>query len=109
MFPKDEAGFAMDDQYYIGSSGLLVKPVTQKGEKETSVYLAEDQVRSFSLPYSYSLTPRRSTTTTLPNTLTAALPKVAPSLSRQIYTKSRSSYAGAPSFPHASARDALRR
>ncbi len=31
MFPTDEAGFAIDDQYYIGSSGLLVKPVTEKG------------------------------------------------------------------------------
>jgi alpha 1,3-glucosidase len=45
MFPKDEAGFSIDDQYYIGSSGLLVKPVTQKGAKEASIYLAEDQVR----------------------------------------------------------------
>ncbi|KAG1851442.1 glycoside hydrolase family 31 protein [Suillus subalutaceus] len=44
MFPGDEAGFGIDDQYYIGSSGLLVKPVTQKGLKEVSVYIAEDQV-----------------------------------------------------------------
>ncbi|EAU91748.1 alpha glucosidase [Coprinopsis cinerea okayama7 len=44
MFPKDEYGFKIDDQYYIGSSGLLVKPVTQKGVTETLVYLAEDQV-----------------------------------------------------------------
>ncbi|OJA14137.1 hypothetical protein AZE42_06718 [Rhizopogon vesiculosus] len=45
MFPKDVAGFGIDDQYYIGSSGLLVKPVTEKGAKETSIYIAEDQVR----------------------------------------------------------------
>ncbi|KAG2067925.1 glycoside hydrolase family 31 protein [Suillus decipiens] len=44
MFPEDEAGFGIDDQYYVGSSGLLVKPVTQKGVKEVSVYIAEDQV-----------------------------------------------------------------
>jgi alpha 1,3-glucosidase len=44
MFPKDKAGFDIDDQYYIGSSGLLVKPVTQKNVNETTVYLAEDQV-----------------------------------------------------------------
>ncbi|KAG1729210.1 glycoside hydrolase family 31 protein [Suillus paluster] len=44
VFPGDEAGFGIDDQYYIGSSGLLVKPVTQKGVKEVSVYIAEDQV-----------------------------------------------------------------
>lgn len=45
MFPKDKAGFEIDDQYYIGSSGLLVKPVTEKGATEAKVYLAEDQVR----------------------------------------------------------------
>lgn len=44
MFPKDKAGFGMDDQYYIGSSGLLTKPVTIKDVTETTVYLAEDQV-----------------------------------------------------------------
>ncbi|KAF9478104.1 glycoside hydrolase family 31 protein [Pholiota conissans] len=44
MFPKDKAGFAIDDQYYIGSSGLLVKPVTEKDAREAKVYLAEDQV-----------------------------------------------------------------
>ena len=49
MFPKDKAGFEMDDQYYIGSSGLLVKPITAKGVTETKVYLAEDQVRNISL------------------------------------------------------------
>ncbi|KLO09715.1 glycoside hydrolase family 31 protein [Schizopora paradoxa] len=43
MFPKDEAGFAIDDQYYIGSSGLLVKPVTEKGATEATVYLGEKQ------------------------------------------------------------------
>lgn len=45
MFPEDKNGFDIDDQYYIGSSGLLVKPVTEKGATEASVYLAEDQVR----------------------------------------------------------------
>jgi len=44
MFPKDKAGFEIDDQYYIGSSGLLVKPVTEKDVREAKVYLAEDQV-----------------------------------------------------------------
>jgi len=44
MFPKDKTGFEMDEQYYIGSSGLLVKPITAKGVTETKVYLAEDQV-----------------------------------------------------------------
>lgn len=44
VFPHDEGGFDIDDQYYIGASGLLVKPVTQKDATEASVYLAEDQV-----------------------------------------------------------------
>ncbi|KAJ8697175.1 glucosidase II [Pleurotus ostreatus] len=44
MFPEDKNGFDLDGQYYIGSSGLLVKPVTEKGATEASVYLAEDQV-----------------------------------------------------------------
>jgi hypothetical protein len=44
MFNQDEAGFAIDDQFYVGSSGLLVKPVTAEGITETSVYIGEDQV-----------------------------------------------------------------
>ncbi|KAH9856749.1 alpha-glucosidase [Lenzites betulinus] len=43
-FPHDEAGFAIDDQFFIGSSGLLVKPVTRKSATEETVYLPEDQV-----------------------------------------------------------------
>jgi alpha 1,3-glucosidase len=45
MFPKDPRGFEIDDQYYVGTSGLLVKPITAKDITETTVYLAEDQVR----------------------------------------------------------------
>jgi len=44
MFPKDQSGFNIDDQYFIGSSGLLVKPVTEKDATEAKVYLPEDQV-----------------------------------------------------------------
>ncbi|KAE9403333.1 alpha-glucosidase [Gymnopus androsaceus JB14] len=44
MFPKDTAGFAIDDQFFVGSSGILVKPVTEKEKKEATVYLPEDQV-----------------------------------------------------------------
>lgn len=45
MFPKDYKGFAIDGQFYVGSSGLLVKPITQEGVTETDVWLAEDEVR----------------------------------------------------------------
>ncbi|KAJ7033377.1 glycoside hydrolase family 31 protein [Mycena alexandri] len=44
VFPKDPKGFAVDDQYFIGSSGILVKPITTKGATETTVYLPEDEV-----------------------------------------------------------------
>jgi len=44
MFPKDPKGFTVDDQYFIGASGLLVKPITTKGATETTVYLPEDEV-----------------------------------------------------------------
>lgn len=54
MFPKDEAGFSIDDQYYIGSSGLLVKPVTTKGATETTVYLSDKEVREFVLGFNVS-------------------------------------------------------
>ncbi|KAL0955609.1 hypothetical protein HGRIS_001845 [Hohenbuehelia grisea] len=44
VFPKDKAGFDIDDQYFIGSSGLLVRPIAEKGATEAKVYLPEDQV-----------------------------------------------------------------
>lgn len=49
VFPKDKNGFDLDDQFFVGSSGLLVKPVTQKDATQTEVYLPEDQV-SFDFP-----------------------------------------------------------
>ncbi|KAH8996840.1 glycoside hydrolase family 31 protein [Lactarius akahatsu] len=44
IFPQDEAGFSIDDQFYLGSSGLLVKPVTRPGVTEEIVYIPEDKV-----------------------------------------------------------------
>ena len=44
MLPKNEPGFSIDDQYYVGASGLLVKPITEAGVTETTVYIGEDQV-----------------------------------------------------------------
>jgi alpha 1,3-glucosidase len=43
-YPQDEAGFALDDQFFVGGSGLLVKPITEQGKEDTIVYLPEDQV-----------------------------------------------------------------
>jgi len=44
MFPQDEAGFSIDDQFFVGNSGLLVKPVTRPDVTEETVYLPEDNV-----------------------------------------------------------------
>lgn len=44
MFPDDEGGFEIDDQYYIGDTGLLVKPAVEKDITSVEIYLAEDQV-----------------------------------------------------------------
>ncbi|CAI6307705.1 unnamed protein product [Periconia digitata] len=43
VHPEDEAGFAIDDQLYIGSTGLLAKPVTSEGADSVSVYIADNQ------------------------------------------------------------------
>ncbi len=47
MFPQDEAGFSIDEQFYVGNSGLLVKPVTRPGVTEETVYIPEDKARTF--------------------------------------------------------------
>jgi alpha 1,3-glucosidase len=52
VFPKDDKGFAVDDQYYVGGSGLLVKPVTAPSVESTQVYLSDNQV---SLPAFYDV------------------------------------------------------
>jgi alpha 1,3-glucosidase len=43
VHPDDERGFAIDDQFYIGSYGLLAKPVTKEGQNSVDVYIADDQ------------------------------------------------------------------
>jgi len=44
MFPEDDQGLAVDDQFYVGSSGILVKPIVGQGVEEAEVYLADAQV-----------------------------------------------------------------
>ncbi|WWC69177.1 uncharacterized protein I206_103113 [Kwoniella pini CBS 10737] len=43
VFPGDEQGFANDDQYYVGDSGLLFKPVVQEGAETAQVYISDNQ------------------------------------------------------------------
>jgi len=44
QFPDDEQGFAMEDQVYLGDSGILVHPVVKQDADSVNVYLGETQV-----------------------------------------------------------------
>jgi alpha 1,3-glucosidase len=43
VHPSDEAGFTVDDQMYLGDTGLLIKPVTAEGAESVEVYLADEE------------------------------------------------------------------
>ncbi|KAF7720199.1 Mannosyl-oligosaccharide alpha-1,3-glucosidase [Penicillium ucsense] len=43
VFPEDEEGFAIDDQLYLGDTGLLAKPVVQENTFTTDIYIADDE------------------------------------------------------------------
>lgn len=43
MFPDDEKGIAIDDQFYVGSTGLLAKPVTGEGVDRVEIHLADSK------------------------------------------------------------------
>lgn len=42
VYPSDEQGFAIDDQLYLGATGLLAKPVVSEGTTTSDVYIADD-------------------------------------------------------------------
>jgi alpha 1,3-glucosidase len=42
--PGEEKGFAIDDQFFVGSTGLLVKPIIEKDQVSTDVYIPDDEV-----------------------------------------------------------------
>ncbi|KAI7207510.1 putative alpha glucosidase II, alpha subunit, partial [Hortaea werneckii] len=44
VHPGDEKGFGIDDQFYLGSYGLLAKPVTTEGQEAQDIYLADKEV-----------------------------------------------------------------
>ncbi|KAK6523830.1 hypothetical protein TWF281_001798 [Arthrobotrys megalospora] len=44
VHPDDEEGFAIDDQAYIGDTGLLVKPVTGEGVDKVDFHISDDEV-----------------------------------------------------------------
>ncbi|RDA88221.1 hypothetical protein CP532_0298 [Ophiocordyceps camponoti-leonardi (nom. inval.)] len=41
--PSEEAGFAIDDQMFVGSTGLLVKPVTEPGKESADIWIPDDE------------------------------------------------------------------
>ena len=43
-YPSDEAGFATDDQFFIGSTGLLAHPVVTEGAESVNIYLPDSEV-----------------------------------------------------------------
>ena len=43
VHPADEKGFAIDDQFYVGSTGLLAKPVVAEGAESVDIYIPDDE------------------------------------------------------------------
>lgn len=44
VYPGDEAGFAIDDQFFVGSTGLLAKPVVTQGATSVEIYIPDEEV-----------------------------------------------------------------
>jgi mannosyl-oligosaccharide alpha-1,3-glucosidase len=44
VFPDDSQGFGMDDQFYLGDTGILVHPVTKKDADSVDIYIGETEV-----------------------------------------------------------------
>jgi alpha 1,3-glucosidase len=42
--PGEENGFAVDDQLFVGSTGLLHKPVIEKDKDSVNIYIPDDEV-----------------------------------------------------------------
>lgn len=42
--PSDEGGLTIDDQMFVGSTGLLVKPIVEKDRESTEIYIPDDEV-----------------------------------------------------------------
>lgn len=43
MFPDNEAGFAIEDQFFMGDTGLLVKPQTHENGESVDIFLPDGQ------------------------------------------------------------------
>jgi hypothetical protein len=65
QFPEDEHGFTMEDQVYLGDTGMLVHPVTKKDAESVDVYIGETEVSCSTVSM---LTRLIMTTSIIPNT-----------------------------------------
>jgi alpha 1,3-glucosidase len=43
-YPSEEAGFGIDDQFFVGNTGLLAKPVTEKDKESADVWIPDAEV-----------------------------------------------------------------
>ncbi|TKY88728.1 hypothetical protein EX895_002359 [Sporisorium graminicola] len=74
MFPNDPEGFDIDTQYYIGDSGLLVRPAVEKDVDSVQVYLAEDRPYYNYFTHEVYQGTERGRSVTVPAPLTEQLP-----------------------------------
>lgn len=42
--PSEEGGFGIDDQFFVGTTGLLVKPVVEKDKTTADIYIPDDEL-----------------------------------------------------------------
>lgn len=43
VHPGDDKGYELDDQFYLGSTGLLIKPVTSESAESVDIYLSDEE------------------------------------------------------------------
>jgi alpha-glucosidase (family GH31 glycosyl hydrolase) len=44
QLPEDEHGFTIDDQAYLGDTGILIHPVTKQAAESVDMYIGESEV-----------------------------------------------------------------
>jgi alpha 1,3-glucosidase len=42
--PSEESGFAVDDQLFVGTTGLLAKPIVEKDKFSTDIWIPDDEI-----------------------------------------------------------------
>ena len=68
-YPNDEGGFTIDDQFFLGDTGLLVHPVTAESVSKVDVYLPPDGQTYFDY---FTFMPYSAPKPTIPSATTSA-------------------------------------